>query len=208
MPIDVDRDTYAHGIGNAMCMACFADNAKKLSELIRTAGYTRDDEAVRGPADPNTRGNPSQRGQQALVTEGIVGDGIPPSLAKLLELSPTPLMVACFMGSENCVELLLEQPGIVLAGAVDLAEADRWHDVSLDGSKQQRDTEWQDATDECVSMVVDALWERLRGPAARVGKIALFTRRLFEEVHFRPGQRGAKRCRQDFEQRAAQQSCA
>ena len=62
MPIDVDRDN--HGIGNAMCMAGFADNAKKLSELIRTAGYTRDDEAVRGPADPNTRGNPSQRGQR------------------------------------------------------------------------------------------------------------------------------------------------
>ena len=207
MPITVDRDVFAHGIGNAMCMAGFADNANKLAELIRTAGNTRDGEAVRGPADPNTRGNPSQRGQHALATVGIEDD-IPPNLAKLLELSPTPLMVACFMGSESCVELLLEQPGIVLAGAVDLAEADRWHDVSLDGSKQQRDPEWQEATDECVSMVVDALWERLRGPAARVGKIALFTRRLFEEVHFRPGHRGAKRCRQDFEQRAAQQSCA
>ena len=200
MPYDIDPIMYVHGIGNAMCAAAFYDEADKLAELIYTAGYTCNGEPMGRVADPNTRGDPEWQPKFLANVESIRG-----TLAKLIQLRPTPLMVACFMGSENCVDLLLDQPGIVLAGAVDLAEAKRYYDVSLDGSKHRRDPMWQESTDKCVEMVVDALWDRLRGPAFRVGKLALFTRRIFEEVHFRPGHRGAKRCRQHFEDMAAEQ---
>ena len=61
------------------------------------------------------------------------------------------------------------------------------------GSKMKRDAEWHDETDACIELVLKLYWQRVRTRALRVGKIALFVRRLFEE-HYRPGNDGAKRC--------------
>ena len=58
---------------------------------------------------------------------------------------------------------------------------------------------WQNRTDLCVQMVCYVMWERVQEYAYKVGKIALFVRGIYEEVHYRPGNEGAKQCRANFE---------
>lgn len=197
MGISLDRTVFQHGIGNALCLAAFDGDVDQLVMLLNTSGQERfNGPPIIMPADPNTRGSLKARGEEFLATAGMAGDGISSHQATLLALNPTPLMIACFMGASKCVKELLCRPGIVLTGAVDLALKE---DISLNGSKMKRDEEWQDETDACIELVRKAYWQRVRARALRVGMIALFVRRLFEEVHYRPGNRGAKRCRDEFE---------
>lgn len=53
------------------------------------------------------------------------------------------------------------------------------------------------------SVRVKQRWQKVKRLAHRVGTLALFVKRIYEEIHFRPGGRGAKRCREDFERRLA-----
>lgn len=53
-----------------------------------------------------------------------------------------------------------------------------------------------------------ARWSRLASRARRVGRLALFVRRAFDEVHYRPGGRGQRRCREEFEELAGVRASA
>ena len=48
------------------------------------------------------------------------------------------------------------------------------------------------------------LMQRWRRGASQVGRLSLFFKAVFEEVHYRPQHVGAKRCREEFEGMAAQ----
>eukprot|EP00966_Prymnesium_polylepis_P167121 3863184-Prymnesium_polylepis.1 len=76
-------------------------------------------------------------------------------------------------------------------------------DLYADAPAPERSLAYLASLDAVISTLrvaqVRQMWSAVRSTAHAVGRIALFVRSLFDEVHYRPGGLGFKRCRAEFE---------
>ena len=103
------------------------------------------------------------------------------------------------MCNKQCVKALLTAHGIHHSGVI--------AGVKVMVSDAAYCDEWRADVRECIRMVVASMWQCVGRNTACVGKISLYLRRVFEEVYYRPGGRGAILARDEFEATASQEAC-
>ena len=186
------RHVCMYGIGNAMCFASLMGDNAKLIQLLETSGVSlpRLRELNTRPLFCGASANPNTRGDFEFH------DG---EFLHVLGRHPTPLLSSCCMGNKQCVKVLLDARGILHSGVI--------ANVRVMISNTAYCEAWRADVRECIRMVVASMWRRVGRNATCVGKISLYMRRVFEEVYYRPGGRGAMLAKEDFEVTASQEAC-
>lgn len=167
-----DINVYNQTLANAFCLAAYQNNVEALNVAYKLSPEGSDMQNMKG-------------GLHHLSRNSAIH--FPCLFCDLLQHQPTPLMIACYMGSLECTSSLIERPNTVLSGFVHFTKIVRAAPF------------WDIRRYQCIRLVANALWMRAFPKILRIGRIALFVRMLFEEVHYRPDNNGARACRQEFE---------
>ena len=159
-PPVVDKEVWNQTLANVLCWAAFENNAEAI-KILMTSEITY----------PLCKLNDIQniRGGISLLPHNSAIH-LPPLLCDLLIHEPTPLMVACYMGSVETTVALLSKRATRLDGFM--------HFNTL----LQRPPFWDMNRYKCTRLVASTLWVRLRSKALRIGKIALFVQNIFSLV--------------------------
>lgn len=146
-------------LGNALCWAAFDNNAEAIN-IIMTSEITY----------PLCKRNDVQniRGGMSRLPRNCATH-LPPLLCDLLAHEPTPLMVACYMGSVEATIALISKSATHLGGFM--------HFYTL-----ERSPFWHFSRYTCTRLVAKTLWSRVRSKVFHVGKIALFVHNTFKRV--------------------------